>query len=70
MCLIHGLINKENKVAKFNEFDKLKIQIKNELYTNPRKIKKGKSLGLSFYTDQANDSQTIMTSALKEYLIL
>lgn len=42
-------------MAKFNEFDKLKIQIKNELYTNPRKIKKGKSLGLSFYTDQAND---------------
>ena len=42
-------------MVKFNEFDKLKIQIKNELYTNPRKIKNGKSLGLSFYTDKAND---------------
>ena len=42
-------------MAKFNEFDKLKIQIKNELYTNPRKIKSGKALGLSFYTDKVND---------------
>jgi len=38
-----------------NEFDKLKIQVKKNSYVNPQKIKTGKSLGLSFYNDQAND---------------
>ena len=42
-------------MVKFNEFDKLKIQVKSDVYTNPRKIKSGKALGLSFYTDKVND---------------
>ena len=42
-------------MVKFNEFDKLKIQVKSDFYTNPRKIKSGKALGLSFYTDKVND---------------
>ena len=38
-----------------NQFDKIKVKVIKENYQNPQKTKSGKSLGLSFYIDEAND---------------
>ena len=42
-------------MAKYNEFDKIKVKVIKENYQNLQKIKTGKALGLSFYIDKEND---------------